>query len=438
MALTNSVNASSQGYQVLNTSTGAWSGRTFQAGTGITLTNADGVAGNTSIATSSAVAISFATDSGSATPSSGTITFNATASAGSTVAFNGATSIVSFRVTDNLSNTIVGNSSGNGSISGNFNTGLGSQVFSSLSSGVANTAVGRFALNSITTQSGNVAVGANSLASASYAGNTNTSVGQSSGNAITSGSNNAILGYSAMGAATTASNSVAIGYLAYSGSTPTGSFNITIGSSAGTAYTGSESNNIIIANGGTIGDSNKIRIGTQGSGSGQQNECYIAGITGVTVSNPTIVTQNSSTGQMGTVPYVPYTAITIGIAFGGASTGVTYASQSGYYWQIAGVVYFNFDFVLSSKGSSTGVATLTGFPVLSKNDGAAQTKTIMAYGNNITLGASYNNVLIQMVANTLTANILQWGASVGSTQLTDAAFANNSSMSMTGFYFVNA
>jgi hypothetical protein len=52
MAITNSVNASSQGYQVLNTSTGVWSGRTFTAGTGISITNGDGTAGNTTIASS--------------------------------------------------------------------------------------------------------------------------------------------------------------------------------------------------------------------------------------------------------------------------------------------------------------------------------------------------------------------------------------------------
>ena len=49
MTLINSVNATSQGYQTLNTTTGAWTGRTFQAGVGIALTNADGTVGNTTI-----------------------------------------------------------------------------------------------------------------------------------------------------------------------------------------------------------------------------------------------------------------------------------------------------------------------------------------------------------------------------------------------------
>lgn len=49
MAIANAVDAGTAGYQVL-TSAGVWNGRTFQAGTGISLTNADGTAGNTTIA----------------------------------------------------------------------------------------------------------------------------------------------------------------------------------------------------------------------------------------------------------------------------------------------------------------------------------------------------------------------------------------------------
>lgn len=68
MALTNSINASSQGYQVLNTSTGAWNGRTFQAGTGITLTNADGTAGNTTLASSGTTTLTVTSVNNAASP----------------------------------------------------------------------------------------------------------------------------------------------------------------------------------------------------------------------------------------------------------------------------------------------------------------------------------------------------------------------------------
>ena len=48
MATGNSINANSSGYAVYD-GAGTWSGRTFQAGTGISLTNANGVSGNTTI-----------------------------------------------------------------------------------------------------------------------------------------------------------------------------------------------------------------------------------------------------------------------------------------------------------------------------------------------------------------------------------------------------
>lgn len=57
------------------------------------------------------------------------------------------------------------------------------------------------------------------------------------------------------------------------------------------------------------------------------------------------------------------------IAFGGASVGVTYVSRSGSYTKIGRMVYFYFAMELSSKGSSTGNITITGFPFTALGDG---------------------------------------------------------------------
>jgi hypothetical protein len=61
------------------------------------------------------------------------------------------------------------------------------------------------------------------------------------------------------------------------GALGTGTFNIGIGASAGNALTLANSSNICIGNNGTAGDNNTIRIGTQGTGVGQQSLSYIAG-----------------------------------------------------------------------------------------------------------------------------------------------------------------
>lgn len=49
VGLGNAVDASVQGFQSLNTTTGIWTGRSLVAGTGVIITNADGTAGNPTI-----------------------------------------------------------------------------------------------------------------------------------------------------------------------------------------------------------------------------------------------------------------------------------------------------------------------------------------------------------------------------------------------------
>jgi len=78
-----------------------------------------------------------------------------------------------------------------------------------------------------------------------------------------------------------------------------GNDNIALGNEAGFGYKSTESSNIVIGNQGTIGESNTIRLGTQGVASGQQSTCYIAGIANVSVSNAEVVTVDTTTGQLG-------------------------------------------------------------------------------------------------------------------------------------------
>lgn len=60
MAITNAVNATTPGFQSL-TSAGVWNGRTLQQGTGITITNADGVAGDPTISSSATGSVTWTT-----------------------------------------------------------------------------------------------------------------------------------------------------------------------------------------------------------------------------------------------------------------------------------------------------------------------------------------------------------------------------------------
>jgi|SRR5579859_1059135 len=204
-------------------------------------------------------------DTGSATGA--TVTFNATATAGASVNFAASGSTVALDIGDTvLTNTIVGVTSGNGSITGVNNTSLGQGNFVSLTSGSDNTAMGVNALFAVTDSPNNTALGDGALAALTTGSGFNTAVGISALTSLGSGDNN-----------------------------------IGIGFNAGSSYTTTETSNIVINNNGVIADANTIRIGTQGSGSGQQDTCYIAGITGVTVANTAAVLIDTTTGQLGTV-----------------------------------------------------------------------------------------------------------------------------------------
>ncbi len=146
---------------------------------------------------------------------------------------------------------------------------------------------------------GNVGVGQLALASLIAGADHNTALGRLAGTNITNGDANVCIGQSVLGVLTTGSSNVGINALS---NLITGSNNIAIGSSsyAGTNYTSSESNNILLSNLGVTGESNIIRIGTQGSGAGQQNQCYLAGV---------LNTSSGQVVQITTPGAYPYTTL---------------------------------------------------------------------------------------------------------------------------------
>jgi hypothetical protein len=243
----------------------------FIAGiTGVTTSNSNFVTIDTTTGQLGAVAsgggiTTIDGDTGSVTGSTITIFANQAANnCGASVLFSNSGSTSTLNVTDISNNTFIGTTCGNTTLSGNSNIGLGSNILSVLTTGSNNNALGRNNLNLCTT-----------------------------------GNNNSAFG------------SAALDFLV------TGSDNIGLGNAAGSAYTGAESSNIVIGNLGTLGDNNTIRIGSQGAGLGQQNTCFIAGITGVTVSNQEFVTINTSTGQLGTSSAgfaTTYTNVTSGMS----------------------------------------------------------------------------------------------------------------------------
>lgn len=203
------------------------------------------------------------TDNGVATPVGGVIniiTDNANINAGSSVLFSGTSNTVLLNVTDINDNSILGQFSGNLTITGTSNAIFGSFSGGTLTSGSSNTVCGASSLRALTE------------------GQFNTVMGRNAGNSLITGNNNVFLG-----------------------------------ALAGNVYDTNESNNISIGYNvnGVTGESNTLRIGVEtGSGDGEIAQTFISGIDGINVGSvATVVTENNN--QLGTAVITAGAGITI-------------------------------------------------------------------------------------------------------------------------------
>lgn len=189
-------------------------------------------------------------------------------------------------------NTCIGNNAGGAIVSNGPNTAIGNNALASLSSSDGNVAIGSGSLSVATSGSDNISIGNNTLLLLD-GGNRNVAIGGGTLGTNVSGNNNVAIGVNSLIVAT-GGNNVCVGYNA--GYTlDSGVSNTCVGYQAGYNFAGAESNNIMISNMAVAADSNTIRIGTVGT----QTSCFIAGIQGVSVTSAGTVVIDSS-GQLGT------------------------------------------------------------------------------------------------------------------------------------------
>ena len=201
------------------------------------------------------------------------------------------------------------------------------------------------------------------------------------------------------------------------------------------AKLGTQTNHGVLVGAGQTAAVTALAVGTNGQ--------LLIGATG---ANPAFATLTSTAGSLtyttganslniDITNYVAAASFTPTIDFGGGTTGITYATQVGYEYRIGNAVFFFVNINLSNKGSSTGTAHLN----LNTATGANGANIMMPAGlwSNITLSGGYTYVAIQCVSN----NSAQWvfnayGSGIGATQLTNTAFANNSSFAISGCYLI--
>lgn len=163
-----------------------------------------------------------------------------------------------------------------------------------------NVGLGLNALFALIDGDSNVAVGENALAS-NTTGGSNTAIGDGALLNNVAGSNSTAIGGGALANVSSQGN-IGIG-VSSGGGLQNGINNILIGNFVASAYNLTESNNILIGNAGVNHENNALHIGTQGSGAGQQNINFTAGITGATPNNSFIpqVTLCDSRGNLTTI-----------------------------------------------------------------------------------------------------------------------------------------
>jgi hypothetical protein len=223
----------------------------------------------------------------------------------------------------------------------------------------------------------------------------------------------------------------------------TGAGNVGIGTTSPAAYSGYAALGINGTNGGVI----DLMVGGVRRGSiyntSSGNTLAIDSITGtnigffvnggeraaVTVNG---LTFNGDTAAANALDDYEEGTWTMGLSFSGASVGVTYNNNTGTYTKIGRQVTVNGYMYLSSKGSSTGSARLTGLPFLIPNT-LANYSTSALWLANTSFANQYQGV---GAINTTTVDLQETTEAGVISPLNDANFANNSEVIISFTYFV--
>lgn len=125
--------------------------------------------------------------------------------------------------------------------------------------------------------------------------------------------------------------------------------------------------------------------------------------------------------------YISPTSWTPTLTFGGSSTGITYSTQTAYEGRVGPLVWINITLVLTSKGSASGNAAITG---------CSYTPGLKAFLPLTYSYISYNNSFVKCFVEDSTGFICQFWDGDTTTLLTDAEFNNDTEINITGLFTV--
>lgn len=137
------------------------------------------------------------------------------------------------------------------------------------------------------------------------------------------------------------------------------------------------------------------------------------------------VNSNVPSGDSGVIAWTPT------LKFGGGSTGITYATQSGVCVKFGRFVYWAFTVILTAKGSSTGQARVAGIPFtpdpswLGNNGGPV-------YSEHLTFPTGYQMFFYDLPTSDVGIVTVRTASTVLAADDTD--FANNTEIAGSGFF----
>ncbi len=146
-------------------------------------------------------------------------------------------------------------------------------------------------------------------------------------------------------------------------------------------------------------------------------------------------TQNAS-ADANTLDDYEEGTFTPAVAFGGASTGVTYSTQSGVYTKVGRVVHFCVSIALTSNGSSTGSATVTGLPFTC----TASISFVASFraASGFSAGSLDRPLFMQVSAAGTAIAVLRVATdgATASSSLTDTEVTDTATFTISGYYTV--
>lgn len=131
-------------------------------------------------------------------------------------------------------------------------------------------------------------------------------------------------------------------------------------------------------------------------------------------------------------PDSPSGTFTPYLTFGGATTGITYTLQFGYYQLVGKRCDFSLRITLSSKGTATGIAVVNGLPFTSFSSSSTMSALAIAISS-----ITYTGFPQALVVTSATSISLQYANEAGTTtNMTDTNFSNGSILVINGSYFI--